>query len=754
MASLEDLGLQSLCKGSHDSTGAVAASSRELWLVLLGSVLTLGLGMAYSRVMEKDRTKILLEEYAHEADEIAACAHDQHLLYETLVRQWSKVSGEPFPYVEAPEGGYLLREDLSRPRYQYMGAYEPREPRATTLPAISGGMLHALTRGAGTVLPLDMFDEETVDDLDGLTPRGLKAYIRAHKEAKRQKRNIARAAAEDLDHYPELGGLYAQVRATWPWSYVNGLLKGVKSGRDAKKILDGMLYMQSGGWNIDDGKMFAEVRKAFTTYSPTTVAALLAHHCIHGQSTVPWQPIAEKVERAISKVKSDDDRRRLAEAVMLREGRGSFDFYSKPLAPQYPALSRLDQAEIALGVSPKKLFYPVPLPIALEYADLLRFSSAGQVRRTYLVKTLERELDAFWKNDRELSSGSERGKDIACVLESLRRVGSDVDPQRAAWLLAVVKDPERLSALTLERSFPGPDGQEVKGRFIDKLYDLRDDDIPGPKASVHTVFENAAEREARFREAQEAARPAVILPRPEWWPPAHEIPGVKLLRSNRALAREGEELRHCVGGYTAAAKRGERYIASLDRPESGARTTLEISPEGEIRQNRGLRNREATYTEFRAGREVEDAVMAMRKVREQIQMSDLSANEKARALEEISSQGASVYIAPWARGDAQRDYHVRTWDKEADRRLSSQIMSSSLTLEQKEDELYKLRNIGHRTYLPPWMRGDVPKDAHVRAKTERDFYLGLGLTPEEADAPDDLPPDSAERYYYHDEDDE
>lgn len=57
MASLEDLGFQSLCKGSRDSTGAVSSSSREPWIVLLGSVLTLGLGMAYSLIAERHRLR-------------------------------------------------------------------------------------------------------------------------------------------------------------------------------------------------------------------------------------------------------------------------------------------------------------------------------------------------------------------------------------------------------------------------------------------------------------------------------------------------------------------------------------------------------------------------------------------------------------------------------------------------------------------------------------------------------------------------
>ncbi len=65
MTALEDLGFQSLCKGSSDSTGAASASSREPWIVLLGSVLTLGVGAVVSRALDDLSAEEFVRRVAH-----------------------------------------------------------------------------------------------------------------------------------------------------------------------------------------------------------------------------------------------------------------------------------------------------------------------------------------------------------------------------------------------------------------------------------------------------------------------------------------------------------------------------------------------------------------------------------------------------------------------------------------------------------------------------------------------------------------
>jgi hypothetical protein len=157
----------------------------------------------------------------------------------------------------------------------------------------------------------------------------------------------------------------------------------------------------------------------------------------------------------------------------------------------------------------------------------------------------------------------------------------------ARWLADVARR-GHWELLTHERTFEGPAGERGHARYLDKVDELDAQDlVAGTRTGVEPAFRRAAGRfgEAAMARAREEHRTLAPLP-----------PGWRLFRAARhldtpaKLAREGDELRHCVGGYSPYVADGRSVILGLD--VCGHRSTVELSPSGEVRQHRGPRNAE------------------------------------------------------------------------------------------------------------------------------------------------------------------
>ena len=152
----------------------------------------------------------------------------------------------------------------------------------------------------------------------------------------------------------------------------------------------------------------------------------------------------------------------------------------------------------------------------------------------------------------------------------------------AAWLRRVLGHPAEREALRREREFRGPAGQTVRVRFADRLDEIQDEDLDrGPATGVQRAFERAA---ARYGEAHLAglAKDFRVLSAPPEWRLGTRV---RCLTTPAALVAEGREMRHCVGGYASAVERGQCVILAI--ATRGHRSTVEISPAGQIRQHKG-----------------------------------------------------------------------------------------------------------------------------------------------------------------------
>ncbi|MCL2450290.1 MAG: PcfJ domain-containing protein [Polyangiaceae bacterium] len=173
----------------------------------------------------------------------------------------------------------------------------------------------------------------------------------------------------------------------------------------------------------------------------------------------------------------------------------------------------------------------------------------------------------------------------------------DIDPGSvrsvpvARWLLACRADPARWDALTRPRTSRGPHGETIEGRLLDRIDEVRAQDLSrGPATGVDAAFEAAAKRayDAWCREAERQHQPMAAAP--TWWRP---IRCAGLLLSAAELVAEGREMRHCVGTYAPYVRRGSSVIVSIClRARDGVhRSTVEVDrSSGRVLQHRGVGN--------------------------------------------------------------------------------------------------------------------------------------------------------------------
>lgn len=225
----------------------------------------------------------------------------------------------------------------------------------------------------------------------------------------------------------------------------------------------------------------------------------------------------------------------------------------KPLCPAYPNATLELQRRLVLGSSPRELAAEAGCVLTKAEAHAWLSSSGGSV------------APATWLC-------GEHG------LPLLR------DGVVVRWAVQQCARRDGLRALTRERTFRRPQGM-IRVRYLDLLDELRPEDLRG---SVDSTF-RAATQARGLSWIEEHREDDRILCGDPWGVQNRRM---RLLRTNRELIREGDEMNHCVGSYGIMVDRGECYILALRWRNH--RSTAEISQEGggraTVLQHRGPEN--------------------------------------------------------------------------------------------------------------------------------------------------------------------
>jgi hypothetical protein len=120
-------------------------------------------------------------------------------------------------------------------------------------------------------------------------------------------------------------------------------------------------------------------------------------------------------------------------------------------------------------------------------------------------------------------------------------------------------------------------------RYLDRIDELTPEDVAG--VGVDRAFERAAERAGEAWNARYKADYRVISHSQR---KVYRSGSIRLLNTPAALVAEGSEMSHCVGTYVGMAEAGKCLIYAI-RTRSG-RSTLELSPQGDVMQHRGRGN--------------------------------------------------------------------------------------------------------------------------------------------------------------------
>ena len=157
----------------------------------------------------------------------------------------------------------------------------------------------------------------------------------------------------------------------------------------------------------------------------------------------------------------------------------------------------------------------------------------------------------------------------------------------ARWLSSVLLDPKRRELLLKEREIRGPYGELLVIRFIDRIDELRNEDIVrGPKTSVDDVFNRASERLTKDALERMKEMHEKLADDPKWWV---NIPFVHILNTPSKLVEEGKIMRHCVGQYAGYVKNKESVVASI--VVRGERSTVEFDYRtGRVKQHMSYNN--------------------------------------------------------------------------------------------------------------------------------------------------------------------
>ena len=245
-------------------------------------------------------------------------------------------------------------------------------------------------------------------------------------------------------------------------------------------------------------------------------------------------------------------------------GESGFGFSqdAKPLSEAYPEASLQHQARIVLGENPASVT-----------------GLTAKEAHTYLSLKARFHSPATWLiNDRAPA---------AAVWVSTERLDS---VPIARWLIDRWRDPAQREAMEIYREERGPDGGVVGGRFIERVDELKDEDL---RPSVRATFEAATQRMVKEleHEAKRAKNQKPIAPQPSWWQP---VRCATLLNRPAQFAAEGKEMEHCVLTHMPLVRKGEYVVVSLrvtDKHGVVHKSTVELDRATmHVIQHRGVKN--------------------------------------------------------------------------------------------------------------------------------------------------------------------
>jgi len=176
---------------------------------------------------------------------------------------------------------------------------------------------------------------------------------------------------------------------------------------------------------------------------------------------------------------------------------------------------------------------------------------------------------------------------IAWIVRNLPDLPAIRSANIARWLVDLHRR-GGWGGLTRTRVTYGPAEARLEFRMIDRIDEIQDVDlVRGVSTSVDDAFRHASERlGAAWLETAAGDHRVLAYPPARW----RLYPCMRALVTQAMLAREGQEMGHCVGGYSYAVERGQSVILALN--VAGHRSTAEVAPEGRVIQHRAMHNGE------------------------------------------------------------------------------------------------------------------------------------------------------------------
>lgn len=260
--------------------------------------------------------------------------------------------------------------------------------------------------------------------------------------------------------------------------------------------------------------------------------------------------------RSIESARSNDLVTRLAVALSVHFAPLSVPlatYATDVIAPQYPRARREIQARIALGERP---------------AEILPGLTAREAHAALIAGV---ESAVKW------------------ILRDTPHRARDVPTAR--WIIACLTDAPRREALQRSRVERGPGGREIQGRLLDRIDEIRAEDLDlGPATGVEHAFERAAKRLFNAWSKENKDDSSQLAPVPAWWRP---IRCARVLTTRAQLIEEHEAMHHCIVAYAPVIAARECVCVSICVRARGQihRSTVEFSPEGHVvHQHRGPGN--------------------------------------------------------------------------------------------------------------------------------------------------------------------
>jgi hypothetical protein len=293
----------------------------------------------------------------------------------------------------------------------------------------------------------------------------------------------------------------------------------------------------------------------------------------------------------------------LPEPVTGHRGDGSFRFRAgePPLSEVYPNASLRDQARIVLGEKPASVTGLTAKEAHAYLSNLSLFAHEDKEETERDLRNLPNRYlsPATWLLDEHRLLRTEVRRDGAAHA----RVRFDLNRNRvytvyielesvpiARWLIDRWRDPAQREALEIYREERGPDGEVVGGRYIERVDELKDEDL---RPSVRATFEAATQRlhHELELEAKRSKNQKPLAPEPSWWQP---VRCATLLNRPAQFAAEKAELKHCVLTYIPKVRSGKSVVVALrvtDKDGVVHKSTVELDRATmHVLQHRGVKN--------------------------------------------------------------------------------------------------------------------------------------------------------------------